>query len=726
MWVSKGEPLAESRGRASGLARWPPVTAALSFKGVSVSYGGRAVLRGVSFAVAAGEAYGLVGESGCGKSTAALAAMGALPPGARLDAGRVEVLGRDLAGLDARALREMRAAEVSMVFQDAGRALNPTLSVGRQVAEAFVLLGASWREAESRAVDALVGVRLPDPVATMGRLPHTLSGGQQQRVVIAMALAKSPRLLVLDEPTTALDATVAAEVLALLGEMRGRTRSASLLISHDLATVARVCARTGVLYAGSLVEEGPTALLLAAPSHPYTAALVACRPRGTRRDGRLATIPGVPPPPGEMPAGCVFAPRCPLADGLCVAEAPGRTELGLGHSVCCHHHDKVAAWSEAARLGARPAGEEARAPAAEAAPVMAARRSGGLFRRRRQAAVGEEREVAPVLAAVEVARTHAGGVRSLRPVSLEVAGGETLGIVGESGSGKTTLARLLVGLDAPDTGGEVRLDGVAVAALAGRRGRAALRAVSLVFQNPDSALNRAHTVRRIVGQALRRPGGVRGRAAVAARVEALVGAMRMGGAQLDARPPALSGGLKQRVAIARAFAAEPRAMVCDEPTSALDVSVQAAVLNLLADLQAEHGTALVLISHDLAVVRFLADRVAVLYLGRLMEVGPAAAVLGGPHHPYTEALVSAAFATPDRPAIVLSGARPSAASPPGGCLFHTRCPRRIGPVCDTQEPPLHVDEGGMHAIRCHLPREALGTAERPGDEPGGAGGVRPG
>ena len=659
------------------------MTAALSFEGVSVSYGGRAVLRGVSFAVAAGEAYGLVGESGCGKSTAALAAMGALPPGARLDAGRVEVLGRDLAGLGARGLREMRAAEVSMVFQDAGRALNPTLGVGRQVAEAFVLLGASWREAESRALDALRAVRLPDPAAMMARLPHTLSGGQQQRVVIAMALAKSPRLLVLDEPTTALDATVAAEVLALLGEMRGRARAASLLISHDLGTVARVCARTGVLYAGSLVEEGPTAMLLAAPRHPYTAALVACRPRGTRREGRLATIPGVPPPPGEVPAGCVFAPRCPLADEVCRAEAPGRTELGLGHSVCCHHHDRVAAWSEAARLEA-PAGA-----------------------RVAEAAVGGE---APVLEAVEAARTHAGGVRSLRAVSLAVGAGETLGIVGESGSGKTTLARLLVGLDAPDAGGEVRIDGVAVAPLARARGRAALRAVSLVFQNPDSALNRAHRVRRIVGQALRRPGGVRGRAAVEARLVALMGGMRMDEAQLDARPPELSGGLKQRVAIARAFAAGPRAMVCDEPTSALDVSVQAAVLNLLADLQAEHGTALVLISHDLAVVRFLADRVAVLYLGRLMEVGPAAAVLGGPHHPYTEALVSAAFATPERPAIVLSGARPSPASPPGGCLFHTRCPRRIGPVCDTEEPPLHVAEGGAHAIRCHIPRAELGVA----------------
>ncbi len=714
--------------------------AALAFEKVAIGYAGRAVLRDVSFAVAAGEAYGLVGESGCGKSTAALAVLGALPRGARLDAGRVEVLGRDLAGLGARGLRALRAAEVSMVFQDAGRALNPTLGVGRQVAEAFVLLGASWREAESRAIDALVGVRLPDPVAMMRRLPHTLSGGQQQRVVIAMALAKSPRLLVLDEPTTALDATVEAEILALLGELRGRTRSASLLISHNLGVIARVCGRTGVLYAGSLVEEGPTALLLAAPRHPYTAALVACRPRGTRGEGRLATIEGVPPPPGPLPPGCVYAPRCPLADGRCRAEAPGRTALGLGHSVCCHHHDRVAAWSEQARLAARPgdgsgtgrgaaagrsvaaAGVAARAdtPAAGAAgavpaavvaagPVPAGR---GLFRRRARAdsvaAAASGRAAVPVLAAEEVSRTHPGPVRSLRPLSLSLAGGETLGIVGESGSGKTTLARLLVGLDAPDAGGAVRLDGEALAALAGGRGRPALKAVQLVFQNPDSALNRAHRVRRIVGQALQRPGGLRGRAAVEARLGALMRDMRMDEAQLDARPPQLSGGLKQRVAIARAFAAGPRVMVCDEPTSALDVSVQAAVLNLLADLQAEHGTALVLISHDLAVVRYLADRVAVLYAGRLMEVGPTGAVLGGPHHPYTAALVSAAFATPDRPAAVLSGARPSASAPPGGCLFHTRCPRRIGPVCDTEEPPLHGDADG-HAIRCHIPRGELGA-----------------
>ncbi len=657
---------------------------ALDFDHVELAYGANPVLRDVTFHVAAGEAFGLVGESGCGKSTAALAALAALPRSGRLTAGRISVAGRDLASLDAGALRRLHARDASMVYQDAGRALNPTLSIGRQVAECFEVLGHSRRDAWAEAAQALDRVRLPDAPGLMRRLPHGLSGGQQQRVVIAMALAKSPHLLVLDEPTTGLDATVEAEIVALLAELR-TADSAILLISHNLSLVARLCERTGVLYAGSLVEQAPTAALLAAPRHPYTARLLAARPAGTRRDRRLATIEGTPPPPGPLAPGCVFAPRCPLATELCRDTAPSETDLGGGHTTRCHHHAQVAALSlSSAGPGTRPSAV-----------------SGG-------SASG----LACLLAAKNLARTH-GSTRALRPLSLQLHQAETLGIVGESGSGKTTLARLLVGLDVPDPGATITLDGQPLAPSARRRTRQQLGSIQLVFQNPDIALNRAHRVRRVFAAALRRPGGLRG-APLHARLHQLASDMRMSEAQLDARPPQLSGGLKQRVAIGRALAAEPRILVCDEPTSALDVSVQAAILNLLADLQDAHGTTLVLISHDLAVVRFLADRIAVLYLGRLVELGPAASVLAGPHHPYTEALVSAAFATPQQPAVVLRGERPSAAA--AGCLFHTRCPRRLGPVCDEHEPPLHeasAGEIGGHVIRCHIPRAELGTVRLP-------------
>ena len=644
---------------------------ALLLEGVEIAYRVRGrdlpVLRDVSFAVHRGEAYGLVGESGCGKSTAALAAIGALPRNGHVRAGRIAVGGQVLAELDAAALRRLRARTLSMVYQDPGRALNPALTVGRQVAEAYELLGRAHDAAFAEAEAMLARVQIAGPARVMASYPHQLSGGMQQRVVIAMALAKNPALLILDEPTTGLDATVEATVLDLIGHLRAELGTAILLISHNLALVGRMCERVGVLYAGSLVEEGSSAAVLADPRHPYTAGLLRCLPR-MAGGGKLETIPGLLPAPGSVPTGCVFAPRCALADAACRI-APPPTDLG-GRITRCHHHDRVPTMP--------------RAPAADgrAAPARA---------------------TAPVLEVSDLSKTYTVAGRALpalRDVSLSLGAGETLGLVGESGSGKTTLARVLLGLAPPDTGGRIVLDGAALADRARGRAAAQIKALQIVFQNPDLALNRSHTVRRLIGRPLRRLGGYRG-AALRARLLALARSVRLAERFLPARPVQLSGGLKQRVAIARAFAGDPRVVVCDEPTSSLDVSVQAAILNLLAELQEREGVSYVFISHDLAVVRHLSDRVAVLYLGRLMQVGPAEQVFAGARHPYTEALLSAA----GEGGIRLAGEPPSPLAPPSGCVFHTRCPRKLGAVCETEEPALEEAEG--NSIRCHIPRRDL-------------------
>ena len=664
---------------------------ALELRDLSVSYrtGGveQPVLRGVSFAIAPGETYGLVGESGCGKSTAAFAALRALARNGAIRGGRVLVDGQDITDLDPAGLRQLRRSEVSMVYQDPGRALNPSMTVGRQIAEVFEAVGARRADALARAEAMLAKVRIPGTGRVMTAFPHQLSGGMQQRVVIAMALAKNPTLLVLDEPTTGLDATVEAEVLDLIVALKAEFATSVLFISHNLAIIERMCDRIGVLYAGSLVEEGPGAELLARPLHPYTMRLLRCLPAAGRRksDGRLDTIPGFLPPLGAIRTGCVFAPRCDFADAVCRTTAPPPVRIG-GQTARCHHIDRATAL--------RQAGPEA-APATPAAP-------------------NGSRPALQVEGGSKTFRVGPHALRAVTDVSLTLRAGETLGLVGESGSGKTTLARLLLGLIAPDAGGIIELDGQKVAGQAKRRSRADQKALQIVFQNPDSALNRSHTVRHLIERSLSRLAGLFGRKR-AERLAALLSAVRLTDRHLPMRPRQLSGGLKQRVAIARAFAGDPRVVICDEPTSALDVSVQAAILNLLADLQAGAGVSYVFISHDLGVVRYLSDRIAVLYLGRIMEIGPAEDVFNGPHHPYTEALLSA---VPDlageRARIRLGGEMPSPLAPPPGCVFNSRCPRKIGAVCETTEPALHTDTG--HAIRCHLPREALGRRGGPPPE----------
>ncbi len=660
-----------------------PAAPALAMSDVEIVYRvrgkDREVVRGVSLTIEKQGSYGLVGESGCGKSTAALSIVRYLPRNGRVTRGLIEVAGRNVLKLRGEPLRRYRRDAVSMVYQNPGSALNPSVRVGRQVAEVFALRGVDRKGARERSLAVLREVHIADPESVLRRYPHQLSGGMQQRIIIAMALATNPELLILDEPTTGLDATVEAEVLDLIGELQERFSTAVLFISHNLGVIRKTCERVGVLYAGELVEEGPTEEILQNPRHPYTVGLLRCIPRGgvSKDRGKLDTIPGFLPPIGvDLPA-CVYVHRCALAQEICRTDKPPDHQVGASHTSRCHFHEQ--------------AQELPRATSPTPAPSVV------------------DRLAVPLLKVDDLAKTfHQDGhdIKALAGVSAMLWPGETLGLVGESGSGKTTFARTLLGIVEP-TAGTVEIDGNRMPPKLGQRSAADVAALQIVFQNPDSALNRRHTVRRMLKRTLGKLAHVGGGAADR-RAEELVESVRLPERTLSSRPTGLSGGQKQRVAIARAFAGDPRLVVCDEPTSALDVSVQAAILNLLVDLQTTSKTSYVFISHDLGVVRYLSDRIAVLYLGRLMELGPAETVFEPPHHPYTEALLSAVptIEGAQRERIDLEGEIPSAANPPTGCVFHTRCPRFLGAICVEQEPPLAEVEP-EHFMRCHIPVEEL-------------------
>jgi len=657
-------------------------TAALRLDNLEVAYDVRGilrpVLRGVSFEIKPGEAYGLVGESGCGKSTTAFAAVRYLPGNGHVTGGTSLIAGDDVMAMNGHELQELRATRVSMVYQDPGQSLNPTIKVGKQVMEAFKVLGASNADAREQAIEALKRVRIADAERVMDRYPYQLSGGMQQRAVIAMALACDPHLLILDEPTTGLDATVEAEVLDLVAALRDETGAAVLLIAHNLGVVRRICDRVGVMYAGRIIEEGIASEVFDDPQHPYTVGLLRCLPRrgASKSERRLDTIPGSLPLIGSVLPACVFQDRCAIATDICRSEVPAASHPRDNRTVYCHHVEKIGTMVQApleAALQAPPPGDVV----LELANVSKTFRQSG----------------------------H--DVQALVGVDIQLRAGETLGLVGESGSGKTTLAKAILGIHAADPGGAIILDGETLAGLTTRRSNAARRAIQIIFQNPDSALNRSKTVRSILMRALAKLAGLKGTEATE-RLDQVRSEVVLSPRHLDMRPRQLSGGLKQRVAIANAFAGSPRIVVCDEPTSALDVSVQAAILNLLADLQREEQASYVVISHDLGVVRYLSDRIAVMYLGRLMELGDAADVFAGPHHPYTEALLSAVPSVdgdpPDR--IRLHGEVPSAIDVPSGCVFHTRCPRALGATCAATEPPLVEVQPG-HQLRCHIPIDEL-------------------
>ena len=651
---------------------------AVRIEGLTVAYRSRGrllrVLDDVSFSIGAGEAYGLVGESGCGKTTVAMSLMRYLPDNAVVESGRVMFGDADVLTASESTLRHWRGDRMAMVYQDPGTALNPSIRVGEQIAEVYRFhKGMGKADAIAAAMEMLATVQISAPERIVRRYPHELSGGQQQRLMCAMALATDPDLLVLDEPTTGLDATVEAEVLDLVEQLRTQFDASILFVSHNLGIVARMCERVGVLYAGRLIEEGPAAELFHEPRHPYTLGLLRCMPRmGMRKDAdRLDPIPGSLPPIGAEIAGCVYADRCPIARDRCRAEPPPIVPVGEGHGARCFYHEEVPAIPPLTR----PPDD---APAAVAGDGL-------------------------LLKVDDLVKAYGSGgnqVTAVAGVDVEVGRGEVLGLVGESGSGKTSLAKCLVGLLDP-SGGSIEFDSVDVTS--GRRNREARRKLQMVFQNPDNALNPSHSVRTILRRSLELLAGVRGKDRQDEEMNDLARSVRLEPRHLDVRPSALSGGLKQRVAIARSFAGSPSLILCDEPTSALDVSVQAAILNLLVDLQRREGVSYVFISHDLAVVRYVADRIAVMYLGQIVDVGPADAVFEPPHHPYTEALLSA-IPTLDPDAKVrmkLHGTLPSPSDPPSGCRFHTRCPRFLGDVCVNEEPPWQSTADGER-YRCHI------------------------
>ncbi|MDX6355996.1 MAG: peptide/nickel transport system ATP-binding protein ddpF [Streptomyces sp.] len=669
----KGVEAAGRPARSDGEAR-----TGLAVSGLSVAYDGAAgpvqVLHDVGFSVAPGEIFGLVGESGCGKSTLVYALAHHLAPGGRVLGGEVRVDGTDVLALEARELRRWRADRLAFVHQDAAGSLDPTMRVGAQLDEILRGRGLSRAAAAARTVELLRQVRLPDPQALVRRYPHQLSGGQQQRVGIAAALAVEPYLLVLDEPTTGLDASVEHEVLSLLVELRGQLSAAVVFVSHDLGLVGRLCDRVGVLYAGRLVEAGDVRPVLDSPAHPYTSALLAAVPElgVTRAERPLRPIPGRLPQPGSPAPGCAFAPRCPRAEEACrVSEPELEPYGGGGRLVRCLHPGEVG--------GPVAVAVEVAVPVAEAAPAASLE--------------------LPVLLEVRGLVRAYGRSVAVDQVDLTIRQGEVLGLVGESGSGKTTLARAVAGLG-PTGPGELRLQGEELAPRLAKRSAAQRRRVQMVFQNPDATLNPSHTVRTVLSRALVTLAGPEG----PAPLDRLTERTRVDPDLLDCRPAQLSGGQKQRVAIARSFAGEPELVVCDEPVSSLDASVQASVLELLAEQRERAGTSYLFISHDLAVVGYLADRIAVMYRGGVVESGPAGAVLRGPSHPYTSVLVAAASRVPGLvPGSVSAAAEPLPAegSAGGGCRFTERCPYRIDGVCASTPPPDRTVSPG-HTVRCHL------------------------
>ena len=673
----------------------------LSVTELAVSYRTRKgdvnAVRDVSFTIGPGESLGLVGESGSGKSTVAYSIVDFLGPNGRIVNGSVLFRGHELRSRSPGELRKLLGPEISMVYQEPMSSLNPTMRIQDQLMETLVAHRQMAKsDARNECMAALDRVHMPDVEGVMRRYPHQLSGGQQQRVLIAMAMLNNPSLLIMDEPTTALDVTVEAAVLDLVAELKAKYRMSTLYISHNLGVVARVADKVAVMYAGEVVELASANEIFRNPAHPYTRGLIRCLPDVDVPHGerKLYPIPGQVPSPANIPPGCIFSPRCQHAGRDCNLEHPRLVEVAPGHLARCA---RTADWIGTPLFTqAELAAAKNQAAADEQSPDLLV--------------VKGVRSYYPVpyeSFASLIGREKRRYVRAVDGVSLSVGRGRTLGIVGESGCGKSTLAKTIVGLE-PPSGGRIEFLGVDIAKPLRKRGIGTIKELQMVFQDPNGVLNPSYSVGDQIAVSLERFKTVP-KNQVHDEVVRLLKLVKLDGSYYWRLPRQLSGGEKQRVGIARAIASNPSMVICDEPVSALDVSVQAAVLTLLMDIQQQRNTTMILISHDLASVRLLSDWVMVMYLGRVMEVGPCESIYSPPSHPYTEALL-AAIPRPNTEQtnrqIRLAGSVPSAVNPPSGCRFHTRCPHMMGNICQTEEPP-EVDFGGGHKIYCHLPKDIL-------------------
>ena len=665
----------------------------LALEHLSVEFAARGcpvqAVNDVSLELVGGETLGIIGESGSGKTATAMSVLRLLPePPARIVNGRILLEGEDILQADPRRLREIRGREISMIFQDPATSLHPSFTVGAQLSEAIRVHDStvSASQAQTRVIELLESVGIAYASDRFGQYPHQFSGGMRQRCMIAMAIANQPKVIIADEPTTALDVTIQAEILNLLRVVKRDTDAAIIFITHDLRVVAQIADHVAVMYAGAVVESGPVGEVFQDPQHPYTAALLRSLPALDDRADRQISIQGTPPDPSDLPAGCAFAPRCDVARGrdICLSSRPHLLQVADGRRSACHFAAEVQGipvnltrhtMADQALATAEPEDREA---------VLQVRGLTKSFTLGGRALARKKREILAV-----------------DDVSFDVHRGKTLALVGESGSGKSTIARLLLRLHDP-TKGSILFDGLDLATADGRTLREARRRIQMVFQDPFGSLNPRLSARELVAEPLRIQG--LWDSSTPGLVDGLLDRVGLHGSQFDRRPKDFSGGQRQRIAVARALVLAPEVLVLDEAVSALDVSIQAQVLNLLADLQEERKLTYLFISHDLAVIRQLADTIAVMFAGRIVEAGEAKDVYRSARHPYTRSLLAA-----------IPGADPSHREEEGrvesaeavvevaetGCAFRLRCPIAAD-ICASQRPGLDPIEGTHHAIACHF------------------------
>jgi peptide/nickel transport system ATP-binding protein len=667
-------------------------------------------LDGVSLTVEAGECLGIVGESGCGKTMTALSVMQLLPPGGHITGGRIMLGGTEISALDDNAMRHVRGNEIGMIFQDPMTSLNPTMTIGDQIAETVLLhRGADSKTARARAAEVLGLVGMPRPAERVGSYPHQLSGGMRQRVMIAMALACEPRLLIADEPTTSLDVTIQKQILELIDDLRKRLGMAVILVTHDLGVIAGRADRAAVMYAGKVVEATRTTSLFGNPRHPYTEALFGALPEKAA-DGsqRLYSIPGMPPDLTSPPPGCRFAARCRYARDTCEQTEPKLAGDSWEHAYRCFFPvGQAARGAETAGLTVREVSHATRAPRA----WRPEKGEGVLLRADRLV------KNFPVTAGAVLQR-KIGEVSAVADVSFSIRPGQTFGMVGESGCGKTTIGRLIAGLEKAN-GGSIVLEGEDLTRLSPRERRRRSPKIQLMFQDSYASMD----PRMRVGPILREPLAIQrtgSRQQQRDKTAAILDQVGLPRAAVERYPHEFSGGQRQRLGLARALILRPKLVVADEPVSALDVSIQAQILNLMLDLQRDLGLTYLFISHDLSVVRYLSDTIGVMYLGKMVEIGPADDVYLLPAHPYTRGLIdtvpvadpAAARAREDKG---VAGELPSAISPPSGCRFRTRCPL-AQEICAREEPPLRPFAAHGHLAACHFPLREPETAAQFGGE----------